>query len=94
MTWDKTERAKYMARFKQEEVKIQAWESHEKRKPKFGLFDLTKKKKKKVVIQDPVMMLLNNWLTKSLAEDGDEIDCLDEEKENANEDIDDPIGED
>nr|XP_043625124.1 remorin [Erigeron canadensis] len=32
MAWDEAERAKYMARFKQEEVKIQAWENHEKRK--------------------------------------------------------------
>lgn len=30
--WDEAERAKYMARFKREEVKIQAWENHEKRK--------------------------------------------------------------
>ncbi|KAK8914063.1 hypothetical protein KSP39_PZI023816 [Platanthera zijinensis] len=32
MAWDEAERAKYMARFKREEVKLQAWESHEKRK--------------------------------------------------------------
>ncbi|KAG7032347.1 Remorin 4.1, partial [Cucurbita argyrosperma subsp. argyrosperma] len=32
MAWDEAERAKYMARFKREEVKIQAWENHEKRK--------------------------------------------------------------
>lgn len=30
--WDEAERAKYMARYKREEVKIQAWENHEKRK--------------------------------------------------------------
>ncbi|XP_047966708.1 remorin [Salvia hispanica] len=30
--WDEAERAKYMARFKREEVKIQAWENHQKRK--------------------------------------------------------------
>uniref|UniRef100_A0A1J3EJ13 Remorin C-terminal domain-containing protein n=1 Tax=Noccaea caerulescens TaxID=107243 RepID=A0A1J3EJ13_NOCCA len=32
MAWDEAERAKFMARFKREEVKIQAWENHEKRK--------------------------------------------------------------
>lgn len=32
MAWDEAERAKYMARFKREEVKIQAWENHQKRK--------------------------------------------------------------
>ncbi|KAL9246559.1 hypothetical protein vseg_020077 [Gypsophila vaccaria] len=32
LAWDEAERAKYMARFKREEVKIQAWENHEKRK--------------------------------------------------------------
>ncbi|GKC66070.1 remorin 1.4 [Tanacetum coccineum] len=37
MAWDETERAKYTTRFKQEEVKIQAWESHEKRKPEVGM---------------------------------------------------------
>ncbi|WOL14350.1 hypothetical protein Cni_G23130 [Canna indica] len=30
--WDEAERAKYMARYKREEMKIQAWENHEKRK--------------------------------------------------------------
>lgn len=30
--WDEAERAKYMARYKREEVKIQAWENHQKRK--------------------------------------------------------------
>ncbi|CAL9056448.1 uncharacterized protein LOC135676978 [Musa acuminata AAA Group] len=30
--WDEAERAKYLARYKREEVKIQAWENHEKRK--------------------------------------------------------------
>ncbi|XP_022944885.1 remorin-like [Cucurbita moschata] len=32
MAWDEAERAKYMARFKREEVKIEAWENKEKRK--------------------------------------------------------------
>ncbi|KAL5717719.1 hypothetical protein ACHQM5_010690 [Ranunculus cassubicifolius] len=32
IAWDEAERAKYMARYKREEVKIQAWENHEKRK--------------------------------------------------------------
>ncbi|KAG9446659.1 hypothetical protein H6P81_012787 [Aristolochia fimbriata] len=32
MAWDEAERAKYMARYKREEVKIQAWENHQKRK--------------------------------------------------------------
>ncbi|KAJ7957598.1 Remorin family protein [Quillaja saponaria] len=32
VAWDEAERAKYMARFKREEMKIQAWENHEKRK--------------------------------------------------------------
>ncbi|KAL2903591.1 Remorin 4.1 [Bienertia sinuspersici] len=32
LAWDEAERTKYMARFKREEVKIQAWENHEKRK--------------------------------------------------------------
>lgn len=32
MAWDEAERAKYMARYKREEVRIQAWENHEKRK--------------------------------------------------------------
>ncbi|CAN8238661.1 unnamed protein product [Cochlearia groenlandica] len=32
MAWDEAERAKFMARYKKEEVKIQAWENHEKRK--------------------------------------------------------------
>ncbi|TVU25674.1 hypothetical protein EJB05_28179, partial [Eragrostis curvula] len=30
--WDEAERAKFTARYKREEVKIQAWENHEKRK--------------------------------------------------------------
>ncbi|KAF7043859.1 hypothetical protein CFC21_053167 [Triticum aestivum] len=30
--WDEAERAKFMARYKREEVKIQAWENHERRK--------------------------------------------------------------
>ncbi|KAJ3671690.1 hypothetical protein LUZ60_007769 [Juncus effusus] len=32
IAWDEAERAKYMARYKREEVTIQAWENHEKRK--------------------------------------------------------------
>ncbi|KAL7135045.1 hypothetical protein ABFS83_11G066800 [Erythranthe nasuta] len=32
VAWDEAERAKYMARYKREEVKIQAWENHQKRK--------------------------------------------------------------
>ncbi|KAM2334154.1 hypothetical protein ACFXTH_011739 [Malus domestica] len=32
MAWDEAERAKYIARYKREEVRIQAWENHEKRK--------------------------------------------------------------
>ncbi|KAB2624882.1 hypothetical protein D8674_016542 [Pyrus ussuriensis x Pyrus communis] len=32
IAWDEAERAKYMARYKREEVRIQAWENHEKRK--------------------------------------------------------------
>ncbi|XP_022726825.1 uncharacterized protein At3g61260-like [Durio zibethinus] len=32
VAWDEAERAKYMARYKREEVKIPAWENHEKRK--------------------------------------------------------------
>nr|ACU15090.1 unknown [Glycine max] len=32
MAWDEAERAKFMARFKREEVKIQAWENHQIRK--------------------------------------------------------------
>ncbi|XP_027099847.1 remorin 1.4 [Coffea eugenioides] len=32
MAWDEAERAKYLARYKREEVKIQAWENHEKRR--------------------------------------------------------------
>ncbi|KAF8092761.1 hypothetical protein N665_0401s0008 [Sinapis alba] len=32
MAWDEAERAKFMARYKREEVKIEAWENHEKRK--------------------------------------------------------------
>ncbi|KAK3223586.1 hypothetical protein Dsin_010611 [Dipteronia sinensis] len=32
IAWDEAERAKYMARYKREEVKIQAWENHQKRK--------------------------------------------------------------
>ncbi|XP_010556162.1 PREDICTED: MAP7 domain-containing protein 1-like [Tarenaya hassleriana] len=32
MAWDEAERAKFMARYKREEVKIQAWENHQKRK--------------------------------------------------------------
>ncbi|GJY40663.1 remorin 1.4 [Tanacetum coccineum] len=32
MAWDEAVLAKYIARFKQEEVKIQAWENHEKKK--------------------------------------------------------------
>ncbi|ONK71087.1 uncharacterized protein A4U43_C04F4590 [Asparagus officinalis] len=30
--WEDTEKAKYLARFKQEEIKIQAWENHQKAK--------------------------------------------------------------
>ncbi|XP_071736413.1 uncharacterized protein [Rutidosis leptorrhynchoides] len=37
MAWDEAERAKYMARFKREEVKIEAWENHEKRKAEMQL---------------------------------------------------------
>ncbi|KAK4423929.1 hypothetical protein Salat_1975800 [Sesamum alatum] len=32
LAWDEAERAKYMARYKREEVKIQAWENHQIRK--------------------------------------------------------------
>nr|DAD34307.1 TPA_asm: hypothetical protein HUJ06_004947 [Nelumbo nucifera] len=32
MAWDEAERAKYIARYKREDVRIQAWENHEKRK--------------------------------------------------------------
>ncbi|KAL4331604.1 uncharacterized protein [Arachis hypogaea] len=32
LAWDEAERAKYMARFKREEVRIQAWENHQIRK--------------------------------------------------------------
>ncbi|KAA8529740.1 hypothetical protein F0562_034160 [Nyssa sinensis] len=32
IAWDEAERARYMARYKREEVKIEAWENHEKRK--------------------------------------------------------------
>ncbi|XP_042501970.1 uncharacterized protein LOC122079506 [Macadamia integrifolia] len=32
MAWDEAEQAKYMARYKRQEVKIQAWENHEMRK--------------------------------------------------------------
>ncbi|GFP95565.1 remorin [Phtheirospermum japonicum] len=32
VAWDEAERAKYLARYKREEVKIQAWENHQKRK--------------------------------------------------------------
>ncbi|KAJ0038348.1 hypothetical protein Pint_23670 [Pistacia integerrima] len=32
VAWDEAERAKYMARYKREEVNIQAWENHQKRK--------------------------------------------------------------
>ncbi|KAI4369101.1 hypothetical protein MLD38_017588 [Melastoma candidum] len=32
MAWEEAEKAKYMARFKREEVKIQAWENHQKAK--------------------------------------------------------------
>ncbi|CAM8930840.1 unnamed protein product [Rhodiola kirilowii] len=32
IAWDEAERAKYMARYKREEIKIQSWENHEKRK--------------------------------------------------------------
>ncbi|TKW00543.1 hypothetical protein SEVIR_8G117100v4 [Setaria viridis] len=32
VAWDEAERAKFTARYKREEVKIQAWENHEKRK--------------------------------------------------------------
>ncbi|KAJ6837291.1 uncharacterized protein M6B38_122120 [Iris pallida] len=31
-SWEEAEKAKYMARFKQEEIKIQAWENHQKAK--------------------------------------------------------------
>lgn len=31
VAWDEAERAKYVARYKREEVKIQAWENHQKR---------------------------------------------------------------
>ncbi|KAL3649870.1 hypothetical protein CASFOL_006273 [Castilleja foliolosa] len=32
VAWDEAERAKYLARYKREEVKIEAWENHQKRK--------------------------------------------------------------
>ncbi|KAG2702662.1 hypothetical protein I3760_06G100800 [Carya illinoinensis] len=37
MAWDEAERAKYMARYKREEVKIQAWENHEKRRAEMAM---------------------------------------------------------
>ncbi|PIA51319.1 hypothetical protein AQUCO_01100272v1 [Aquilegia coerulea] len=37
IAWDEAERAKYMARYKREEVKIQAWENHEKRKAEMDM---------------------------------------------------------
>ncbi|KAA8533271.1 hypothetical protein F0562_033196 [Nyssa sinensis] len=37
MAWDEAERAKYMARYKREEVKIQAWENHERRKAEMAM---------------------------------------------------------
>ncbi|XP_039132997.1 LOW QUALITY PROTEIN: probable WRKY transcription factor protein 1 [Dioscorea cayenensis subsp. rotundata] len=37
MAWDEAEKAKYMARYKREEVKIQAWENHQKRKAETGM---------------------------------------------------------
>ncbi|CAI9756629.1 unnamed protein product [Fraxinus pennsylvanica] len=35
--WDEAERAKNMARYKREEVKIQVWENHQKRKAEMGM---------------------------------------------------------
>ncbi|KAI4343369.1 hypothetical protein L6164_010727 [Bauhinia variegata] len=37
VAWDEAERAKYAARFKREEVKIQAWENHQVRKAEMEL---------------------------------------------------------
>ncbi|KAL5760109.1 hypothetical protein ACOSQ2_018947 [Xanthoceras sorbifolium] len=41
--WDEAERAKYMARYKREEVKIQAWENHQKRKAEMEMKKLEAK---------------------------------------------------
>ncbi|XP_071690924.1 uncharacterized protein [Rutidosis leptorrhynchoides] len=43
MAWDEAERAKYMARYKREEVKIQSWENHEKRKAEMEMKKLEAK---------------------------------------------------
>ncbi|GAV85450.1 Remorin_C domain-containing protein [Cephalotus follicularis] len=37
VAWDEAERAKYMARYKRQEVKIQAWENHQKRKAEMNM---------------------------------------------------------
>ncbi|CAI9093256.1 OLC1v1028719C2 [Oldenlandia corymbosa var. corymbosa] len=37
MAWDEAERAKYLARYKREEMKIQAWENHQKRKAEMSM---------------------------------------------------------
>ncbi|KAG8365937.1 hypothetical protein BUALT_Bualt17G0023900 [Buddleja alternifolia] len=37
VAWDEAERAKYTARYKREEVKIQAWENHQKRRAEMDM---------------------------------------------------------
>ncbi|CAL0324895.1 unnamed protein product [Lupinus luteus] len=60
MAWDEAERAKYMARFKREEVKIQAWENHEIRKAEMEM-------KKLEVKAERMKALAEERLTNKLA---------------------------
>lgn len=66
--WDEAERAKYMARFKREEVKIQAWENHEKRKAEM---EMRKKEVKAERLKTRAQEKYNNKLasTRRIAEE-------------------------
>ncbi|XP_019433564.1 PREDICTED: uncharacterized protein At3g61260-like isoform X2 [Lupinus angustifolius] len=60
IAWDEAERAKYIARFKREEVKIQAWENHQIRKAEMEM-------KKLEVKAERMKALAEERLTNKLA---------------------------
>ncbi|KAK7319067.1 hypothetical protein RJT34_03779 [Clitoria ternatea] len=68
MAWDEAERAKYMARFKREEVKIQAWENHQIRKAEMEMKKMeVKAERMKALAQERFANKLS--VTKRMAEE-------------------------
>ncbi|XP_061360787.1 uncharacterized protein At3g61260 [Gastrolobium bilobum] len=68
MAWEEAERAKYMARFKREEVKIQAWENHQIRKAEMEMKKMeVKAERMKALAQERLANKLA--ATKRIAED-------------------------